>query len=132
MPVEIERHTSAEAHAGLPDTFAAQPEKEQLLSERRAARAAQVLVVKDRLIRHQRWAIELMSMCQGRRDEAILRARAEVAKSRRLGLCSSDYANRWDDLLQQPVADLVRAMASDEAADSASLRQNSPWPVAMP
>lgn len=91
-----------------------------------------MLVDKDRLIKHQKWAIDLLLMPEARRDELILHARAEVAKWRRLRLCSSDYADRWGDLLQQPVNDLVLEMAADESGDGASLRQNSPWPVVMP
>lgn len=131
-PVAIERHKKIKAIVCSPEAFAAQASEALVLAERRAARAAQLLVDKDRLIRHQQWAIELLLMPRARRAQVIQRARAEVAKWRRLRLCSPDYADRWDELLDQPVDVLVRAMASDEPADSTALRQNSPWPVAMP
>ena len=131
-PVAIERHKKIKAIVCSPEAFVAQSGAALVQAERRAARAAQVLVDKDRLIRHQKWAIELLLMPKARRLVTIQRARAEVAKWRRLRLCTSDYADRWDQLLEQPIDVLARAMASDEPDDSASLRQNSPWPVAMP
>lgn len=130
-PVAIERRKEIKAIVCSPEAFAAQCSGADALAERRAARSAQLLVDKDRLIRHQRWAIELLLMPRAQREQVIRRARAEVARWRLLRLCSPDYADRWDDLLGQPLEQLVRAMARDEPGESGALRQNSPWPVAM-
>lgn len=46
----------------------------QQLAERRAARAAQALVDKDRLIRHQRVAIELLLLPKLGREKLLARA----------------------------------------------------------
>lgn len=112
-------------------SFAARRSGADALAERRAARSAQLLVDKDRLIRHQRWAIELLRMPKAQREQILRRARAEVARWRRLRLCTPDDADRWDDLLGQPLEQLVRATARDEPGESAALRQNSLRPVAM-
>jgi PHD/YefM family antitoxin component YafN of YafNO toxin-antitoxin module len=131
-PVAIERHKKIKAIVCSPEAFQAQSGAGQALAERRVARADQVLVEKNRLIKHQKWAIELLVMPQVAREALMQQARAEVAKWRRDGLCSSDYADRWDDLLKLPVADLAQAMASEALDWGTALRQNSPWHVLLP
>lgn len=131
-PVAIERHKKVKAIVCSPEAFNARPDQGLVLAERRAARAAQRLVEKDRLIKHQQRAIELLLMPEDQRSAAIERARAEVARWRRDRLCSPDYADRWDDLLARPIAELARAMGSESLDWGAALRQNSPWPAAMP
>lgn len=144
-PVAIERHKKVKAIVCSPEAFKAQivggvggageavqesmPPGGQLLAERRAARAAQLLVDKERLIKHQRVAIELLLMPEAKQRALIEQARAEVARWRRERLCSPDYADRWDELLARPVADLARAMASESLEWGVALRQNSPWHV---
>jgi PHD/YefM family antitoxin component YafN of YafNO toxin-antitoxin module len=128
-PVAIARHKKVKAIVCSPEVFREQSSTAQVLSERRAARAAQLLVERDRLIKHQGWAIDLLLMPKARRDELVRRARFEVARWRRDRLCSADYADRWDALLDQPARDLAKAMGSDMQGWGAALRQNSPWQV---
>ena len=131
-PVVIERHKKVKAIVCLPDAFKEQTAAGQVLAERRAARAGQLLVDKDRLIKHQKLAIDLLLMPKAERVSLIQRARAEVAKWRRNRLCTPDYADRWDDLLNQPVEDLAKAMSSEAMGWGTALRQNSPWHVVLP
>ena len=132
-PVAIERHKTIKAIICSPETFhralQGRSSSERILEDRRAARAAQLLVEKNRLIKHQRLAIDLLLMAEARRDEFIARARAEVVRWRRDRLCSTDYADRWDDLLGQPIGQLSQAMCSETHEWAAALRQNSPWHV---
>ena len=130
-PVAIERHQKVRAIVCSPESFTQQSDATQALAERRAARATQLLVDKDRLIKHQRLAIDLLVMPKAQRDRLIQRARTEVAKWRSHRLCSSDYADRWDDLLNQPIAALAVAMGSDALEWGPALRQNSPWHVVL-
>ncbi len=131
-PVAIERHKRVKAIVCSPDAFNAQAAAGQVLAERRAARAGQLLVDKDRLIKHQKLAIDLLLMPPAERVRLIQRARAEVARWRLNRLCSSDYADRWDDLLNLPVGGLAQAMGSELMDWGTALRQNSPWHVVRP
>ncbi len=130
-PVAIERHKSIKAIVCSPETFQETVQGHSspalALEDRRAARAAQQLVEKNRLIKHQKLAIELLLMPRARREELILCARAEVLRWRRDRLCSADYADRWDDLLGRSIGDLTQAMCSETLEWGAALRQNSPW-----
>jgi len=132
-PVAIERHKSIKAIVCSPETFhgtvGAPSSSGRALEDRRAARAAQQLVEKNRLIKHQKLAIDLLLMPETKREELIARARAEVLRWRRDRLCSTDYADRWDDLLGQSIGDLAHAMCSETLEWGAALRQNSPWHV---
>jgi PHD/YefM family antitoxin component YafN of YafNO toxin-antitoxin module len=132
-PVAIERHGRLRAIVCTPESFQDQggSQPERVLAERRAARAAQELVEKDRLIRHQKLALELVLMPTTQREASIARARAEVARWRRERLCSEDYAQRWEALLALPLADLARALGDDALEEGRALRQNSPW-IAAP
>ena len=130
-PVAIERHKKVKAIVCSPDAFKAQTATGQVLAERRAARAGQLLVDKDRLIKHQKLAIDLLLMPKAERVSLIQRARAEVARWRCNRLCSADYADRWDDLLNLPVGDLAKAMSSEAMGWGTALRQNSPWHVVL-
>jgi PHD/YefM family antitoxin component YafN of YafNO toxin-antitoxin module len=130
-PVAIARHNKVRAIVCTPEAFGGKGTAQAgQLAERRAARAAQALVDKDRLIRHQRLAIELLLLPKAGRDKLLARARQEVARWRRERLCSDDYSDRWDALLALPVAELARAMGADTLDWGQALRQNSPWPVA--
>jgi len=130
-PVAIERHRRVKAIVCAPEAFEARAGAGSVLADRRLARASQQLVDKDRLIRHQRLALELLLMPKRKRNELIARARDEVQRWRRDRLCSADYADRWDELLALPVEELARAMTSDELDWGTALRQNSPWHVAL-
>jgi PHD/YefM family antitoxin component YafN of YafNO toxin-antitoxin module len=131
-PVAIERHRKVKAIVCSPEAFEAQAGRDRVLAERRAARAAQALVDKERLIKHQRLAIELLLMPKPQRAKLVQRARAEVARWRAEHLCSPEYSDRWDQLLAQPVEGLARAMASETLEWGTALRQNSPWHVVVP
>ena len=131
-PVAIERHKKVKAIVCSPDAFKAQAAAGQVLAERRAARMGQLLVDKDRLIKHQKLAIDLLLMPAAERVGLIQRARAEVARWRLNRLCSPDYSDRWDDLLNLPVEGLAQAMGSEEMGLGRALRQNSPWHVVRP
>ena len=131
-PVAIERHKSIKMIVCSPASFRAvegHSSPERALEHRRAARAAQQLVEKNRLIKHQKLAIDLLQMPETKRSELIALARAEVLKWRRDRLCSTDYADWWDDLLGRSTGDLVQAMCSETFEWAAALRQNSPWHV---
>ena len=131
-PVAIERHRKVKAIVCSPAAFHAGANGGDILTERRAARAAQALVEKDRLIKHQRLAIDLLLMSKASQRALISRARTEVARWRSERLCSSDYSDRWESLLDLPVKQLAKAMASDELDWGSALRQNSPWHVVVP
>ncbi len=132
-PVAIERHKSIKAIICSPEVFhrtagdIACPN--QALEERRVARSVQQLVEKNRLIKHQKLAIDLLLMPEDKREELIMRARAEVLRWRQDRLCSADYADRWDELLGCSIGDLAHAMCSETDEWGAALRQNSPWHV---
>ncbi|HSX91594.1 MAG TPA: type II toxin-antitoxin system Phd/YefM family antitoxin [Hydrogenophaga sp.] len=131
-PVAIERHKKVKAIVCSPEVFQGRSDRDGQLAERRAARAAQALVDKDRLIKHQRLAIDLVLMSQSQREALIARARMEVERWRRERLCSEDYIARWDALLGLPVEELARAMASESPEWGVALRQNSPWLLVTP
>lgn len=132
-PVAIERHKSIKAIICSPGTFYATVEGHaspvRALEDRRAARAAQQLVEKNRLIKHQKLAIDLLLMPEAKRQKLTARAHAEVLRWRRDRLCSTDYADLWDELLDRPIGDLTETMCSETHAWGAALRQNSPWHV---
>ena len=132
-PVAIERHKSIKAVVCSPELFRTQVEglsfPERALEERRAARVAQQMVEKNRLIKHQKLAIELLLMPETKRQDLIARARSEVLRWRRDRLCSTDYANRWDEILGLSVGDMSKVMCSETLEWGSALRQNSPWHV---
>lgn len=130
-PVAIERHKKVKAIVCSPEVFHARMGRDNLLAERRAARSAQALLEKDRFIKHQKLAIDLLLMPHAERDALIARARAEVRRWRLERLCSPDYSDRWDALLDLPIEDLARAMACDALEWGVALRQNSPWHVVL-
>jgi PHD/YefM family antitoxin component YafN of YafNO toxin-antitoxin module len=131
-PVAIERHNRPVAIVCSPASFAAAMSAPDKLEARRAARAAQGLVERERLIKHQRWGIELLLSPRSVRSSFVEKARKEVARWRSDRLCSSDYADRWGELLELPIAELVLAMTSEQDPWGNALRQNSPWHVVMP
>jgi antitoxin (DNA-binding transcriptional repressor) of toxin-antitoxin stability system len=107
-PVAIERHGKVVA-ALVPGSWL---ERANLLDERRQARQQQMQVEQDRLIAHQRIAIELLSDST-RKKQLLALARKEVQRWAEQGLCSRDYIERWTDWLALPAADLAREMCSD-------------------
>jgi PHD/YefM family antitoxin component YafN of YafNO toxin-antitoxin module len=131
-PVAIERHKTVKAIVCSPETFRDRPDAGHALAQRRAARSAQQLVERDRLIKHQKLAIDLLTMPPAKREKLLEQARAEVARWRQDRLCSVDYADRWDELLRLPVKDLARGMCEDPRGWGRGLRQNSPWTFVQP
>jgi len=131
-PVAIERHKKIKAIVCSPETFGENADAKRARADRLAARAAQLLVDKDRLIKHQKLAIDLLLMTKARRSRVVQLARAEVSRWRRERLCSPDYADRWDSLLALPHAELARAMSSEDLDWGTALRQNSPWHAVSP
>jgi len=132
-PVAIDRHKSTKAIVCSPQTFHAAADLRshlgRALEDRVAARVAHQIVEKNRLIKHQKLAIELLLMPEAKRKKFIELARAEVLRWREDRLCSSDYSDRWDALLARPTEDLIREMCSDTLDWGNALRQNSPWHV---
>ncbi len=126
-PVAIERHKKIKAIVCSPEVFQQRAGRDIVLAERRAARAAQALVEKDRLIRHQRLAIHLLLASRAQQQALIGNAQQVVARWRRENLCSPDYSDRWDALLKLPVKELAQAMGSDTLDWGTAMRQNSPW-----
>lgn len=97
-----------------------------LLDERRQARAQQKRVEQDRLMAHQRVAIELLSR-PAQKVRLIKSARAEVQRWAKQSLCSQDYIDRWAEWLSLPTAELVERMCSDADGWGNAMRQNSPF-----
>lgn len=131
-PVAIERHKRIKAIVCTPEAFRGTPSNDNLLAQRQAARTTQALVEKDRLIKHQKIAIDLLLMPETQRQAWINLAQQEVARWREERLCSLDYIERWDAILQQPIDAMVKHMTTDQEAWGTALRQNSPWHVVQP
>ncbi len=126
-PVAIEKHRKVRAIFAAPEFFSAAGQREVRLAERRAARATQALHEKDRLIKHHRIAIELLTLPKKAREALIDGSQSVVEQWRTDRLCSQDYIDKWSELLLLSPPDLAMAMTSDADGWSAALRQNSPW-----
>lgn len=100
------------------------------LTQLPATRLNQTLVEKERLIRHQKIAIELLTLPADERRTLIRQARAVVERWRAENLCSGDYIDRWHSLLELSPRELAKAMTSDADGWGNALRQNSPWTAA--
>ena len=101
-PVAIEKHGKIKVIVACPTFFSEAGRQEAQLAERRAARLRQALVEKDRLIKHQRIGINLLTLPEKAREALIQRAHAVVERWRTDGLCSQDYIERWQALLSLP------------------------------
>ncbi len=126
-PVAIERHHQVQAIIASPDRFAQADVVEARRAARRLARAQQDLVERDRLIKHQQLAIDLLTRPAPERQALIRRARAVVEQWRARGLCSADYIDRWSQLLALPPRELAQAITGDAEGWGTALRQNSPF-----
>ncbi|HSW05114.1 type II toxin-antitoxin system Phd/YefM family antitoxin [Aquabacterium sp.] len=126
-PVAIERHGKVQAIVAAPGYFTGVSAAQDEQASRRLARANQSVVEKDRLIRHQRIALDLVTLPADERDRMIEQALAVVQRWRQERLCSSDYIERWSALLKLPAVALAMAMVSDADGWGPALRQNSPW-----
>jgi hypothetical protein len=126
-PVAVERHHKVQVIVVKPDQFAASTPAASLQAERKLARLNQALVERDRLIRHQQIAIDLLTLPAAESRQLIKQAKAMVARWREAQLCSADYIERWSGLLALPLKELASAMVGDLDGWGSALRQNSPW-----
>lgn len=126
-PVAIERHGRVQAVLGAPRFFSVARSGEQAVEARQLARLQQALVEKDRLIRHQHIALDLVTAPAARRRAMVEQAVAVVDLWAQRQLCSQDYIDRWSTMLALPPADMAMAMVSDMDGWGTALRQNSPW-----
>jgi antitoxin (DNA-binding transcriptional repressor) of toxin-antitoxin stability system len=125
-PVGIERHRKLVA-AIVPPHWLSQ---DHVLDERRAARAAQQQIELQRLLAHQRLAIELLCESPSQHRKRIAAAQRVVSRWEREHLCSEDYIRRWRAWLALPVRQLARRMCSDAEGWGPAMRQNSPFATA--
>jgi PHD/YefM family antitoxin component YafN of YafNO toxin-antitoxin module len=123
-PIAIERHGKVKAILSAPDWVAGRGAG---TDARHLARAQQSMLEKDRLIRHQRIAIDLLSLPAKARHEMVERALSVVEQWRRQQLCSADYIDRWATILRLPTKEIAQALVSDHDGWGVALRQNSPW-----
>jgi len=127
--VAIERHRKVRAIVCSPETFSARAGSDIGQAERRAARTAQALVERDRLIKHQRVALRLLLAPLAEQRALLTRARQEVDRWEHDHLCSADSIDAWRRLLDLPVRELAEAMGRDDETWGIATRQNSPWHV---
>ena len=126
-PVAILRHDKVQAIVASPAFFEAAHHAQDVALARRLARAEQALVERDRLIKHQRIAIQLLTLPSTQRRQLIDRARAVVEQWRAQRLCSEDYIVRWSGILGLPPREMALSIVSDVEGWGPALRQNSPW-----
>jgi hypothetical protein len=126
-PVAIERHGKVQALVMSPAFHGAARATQDPLAERRLARQQQAGVEKDRLLRHHRIALDLLTLPPAEREGLIQQARDTVDRWRQEQLSSRDYVDRWAALLALPLHQLAREMVSDADGWGTALRQNSPW-----
>ena len=121
-PVGIEKHGKLIA-AMVPADWLARVDP---LEERKRAREAQKRVEQNRLMAHQKVAIELLSRPE-RRRRLMAAARGELKKWSDKKLCSQDYIDRWAEWLALPAPELAERMCSDADGWGIAMRQNSPF-----
>jgi PHD/YefM family antitoxin component YafN of YafNO toxin-antitoxin module len=126
-PVAVERHRKVQVVVVSPEHFAASTRLADPKAQRKLARLNQTLVERDRLIRHQKIAIDLLTLPRADSSKLVKRARFMVERWRAEGLCSADYIRRWSDILRMPVKFMAAAIVSDQGGWGNALRQNSPW-----
>ncbi len=126
-PVAIEKHGKLQAIVAPPRFFTAAQASVDGLEARRLARLGQTVVEKNRLIRHQRIALDLVTVPAAVRKKMITGAKEIVQRWRREQLCSLDYIDRWSAILRLPAREMAMQMTSDDNPWGPALRQNSPW-----
>ena len=126
-PVAIESHGDVRAVVASPEWFVQTDAREARRMARRLARAQQDLLERDRLIKHQQLAIDLLTLPAPKRSALIRCARAVVEHWRMRGLCSADYIDRWSQLLALPPREVALAITGDAEGWGPALRQNSPF-----
>jgi PHD/YefM family antitoxin component YafN of YafNO toxin-antitoxin module len=126
-PVAIEKHGKVVAYVISPERFHQAQSDDSQRSARQLARANQAMVEKDRLNRHHRIALDLVTMPLAKRDQLIQNARAVVDRWKNERLCSADYIQKWEQILNLDPVAMASTMVSDVDGWGPSLRQNSPW-----
>lgn len=126
-PVAIEKPGKVQAIVAPPQSFASAQTNADGMDARRLARLGQTVVEKNRLIRHQRIAFDLVTAPAAERKKMVAQARNIVERWRREQLCSLDYIDRWSAILRLPAREMASRMTSDDNAWGPALRQNSPW-----
>lgn len=124
-PQGIERHGKLVAALVPPDWLA----RQSSLDGRRAARAAQQQIEKQRLMAHQALGITLLCATPAEQRFQLDAAAREVDRWQAGQLCSADYIVRWRQWLAMPLKQLVQRMCSDAAGWGNAMRQNSPFAV---
>lgn len=120
-PVAIERHHKTVA-------VVLSPEAAQSVSDpRRQARQAQQQRELLRLMKHQRWAIDLLCASQPAQHKRIRAALDQVNRWEAEHLCSPDYIGRWRQWLALPVSELAPLMCGAAQGWGPAMRQNSPF-----
>ncbi|MDO8767225.1 MAG: type II toxin-antitoxin system Phd/YefM family antitoxin [Burkholderiaceae bacterium] len=126
-PIAVERHRKVQVIVITPEHLAAYQQPIDPKAERRLARLNQSLVERNRLIRHQKIAIDLLTLPSSESAQLIENAHAMVKRWSKEHLCSADYIQRWSDILNMPLKQMAAAIVSDDDGWGTALRQNSPW-----
>jgi PHD/YefM family antitoxin component YafN of YafNO toxin-antitoxin module len=128
-PVAIKSHQRQQAIVLSPAQFAqlSQSAGAALAGARQLARAQQAVVERDRLLRHQRIALDVLTLAPRARAALLAQAQTEVARWRSEQLCHPDYADRWQAILALPLPELALALAAHHDGWGPALRQNSPF-----
>ena len=126
-PVAIEKHGKITAILTSPAFFERTQAAAEVSTLRTVARLKQAAIEKDRLIRHQRIALDLALLPSSETNCLIRNAMTVVNRWRNEKLCSKDYIERWEEILRLPPHEIAASMVSDMNGWGPSLRQNSPW-----
>lgn len=126
-PVAIEKHGKVTAILASPEFFEQAQAACEASASRVLARITQACVEKDRLIRHQRIALDLALLPSSETSRLIRNAMSVVNRWRNERLCSKDYIEKWDEILQLPPKKIAEIIVSDMDGWGSSMRQNSPW-----
>lgn len=126
-PVAIERHNKVHAIVSTPGQFANQGRQPDIQAERKLARISQAMVEKDRLIKHHKIALGLLTLPPSQRKVLIDQAKSMVDRWRNDQLCSAEYIDRWSTILSLSPKDIAQAIVADNEGWGNALRQNSPW-----
>ena len=126
-PVAIEKHGKVTAILASPEFFERVQAASEASTSRILARMTQASVEKDRLIRHQRIALDLALLPSSETKCLIRNAMSIVNRWRNERLCSKDYVERWAEILGLPPKKIAEAIVSDMDGWGPALRQNSPW-----
>lgn len=126
-PVAIEKHGKVKAILASPEFFARAQSDAVNADSRAMARLQQASVEQRRLIRHQRIALDLAISPADARNKLIGQAKFMVGRWRDERLCSKDYIDRWESILNLPPKRMAEAIVSDMDGWGTALRQNSPW-----